>query len=168
MRATSHRHDPRARAAGTVLNVFAMALAYSVALCFLAPSRAWCADPMATPIANPRLDAELYALSVTADGTRISAAGDAGLGLGLLTVWDGGGAERWLVDLPRAAILCAEWSPAGDMLLFGAEDGRAWLYTRDNVPRRVWSASSAALLACAFTPDGALALTAGADHVIRG
>jgi hypothetical protein len=123
---------------------------------------------MATPIANPRLAAELYALSVTADGTRISAAGDAGLGLGLLTVWDGGGAERWLVDLPRAAILCAEWSPAGDMLLFGAEDGRAWLYTRDNVPRRVWSASPAALLACAFTPDGALALTAGADHVIRG
>lgn len=169
MRATSHRHDPRAAEAERRdgLNVRAAALAYSMALCLFMTPRAWAVDPMATPVASPRLGAQLYALSVTADGSRIAAAGDAGFGAGLITVWDGGGAERWFVDLPPAVILCAEWAPAGDVLLFGAEDGRAWLYTRDQVPLRIWPASTAPLLACAFTPDGSLALTAGADHVIR-
>ncbi|MBT3265811.1 hypothetical protein HN371_01605 [Candidatus Poribacteria bacterium] len=168
MLVTSPRYGFRQRTVWRrVLNVLVAALAYTGSV---VPA-AWSVDPMATPAASADLGADLYALSVSAqaDGPWIAAAGDAG-GWGRVAVWNGSGDELWAIGADTDGIppiFCAQWSPSGDLLLFCARDGMAYVYDRSGAPIRDWAASSGAVLACAFTPDGTLALTAGADGLIR-
>jgi hypothetical protein len=153
-----------------VLNARGWALAYTLVLLVVATSRGWAADPLATPFVTADLGAELRAIAVTEDASKIAAVGSTGFSVeghqaGLLTVWDGVGSERWSVTNP-GAILCVGWTRSGDMLAFGADDGFAQLYLRDGSNRR-WPAAEAPVLACAFSADGTRLLTGGADHVIR-
>jgi hypothetical protein len=114
---------------------------------------------------DPPQDGEaLYAVQFSPDGRTVAAAGASGV----LILWNPGasGPGRILARLP-SPVMCLAYSPAGDLLAAGRQDGAISLLGPAANYEKHWQAHPGRINRLAFSANGALLAAAASDDPTR-
>jgi WD40 repeat protein len=130
------------------------------------------ATRLATPLPGP-FDSLVTTVRFSPDGHRIAVAMQAGpkqSGLSVVDLAKGHTAPRQVADAPGTPFYGLAFSPRGDLLVAGDDQGRLHIYDpRGDLKRakRVVPAHDSAVMSIAFSPDGKRVVTASQDHTAR-